>query len=194
MKTDWQKEIFDNRIYWGKIVAISGDKIVEIANNYQEMRDKMKNSGIEYFSHTVPKNPQQLRIMTLKIKSMRKDLWEPFYPVKFFLPDESFEIQNMLIDSGADISAIDYNMGKSLGFEVGFHETLQTIEGIGGDVTFLLREQKIDINGHSFVNTFAWLQDPDSEEMIIGRKTVFDLFDIEFKQTDKEIIFRKRQE
>lgn len=39
----------------------------------------------------------------------------------------------------------------------------------------------------------AWLLEDDVEEMIIGREIVFDMFDIEFKQADEEIIFRKRE-
>ena len=42
------------------------------------------------------------------------------------------------------------------------------------------------------MNRFAWLQDPDLDDMIIGRDTVFDLFDIEFRQADEEIEFKKR--
>lgn len=34
----------------------------------------------------------------------------------------------------------------------------------------------------------------DVEEMIIGREIVFDMFDVEFKQRDEEIIFRRRED
>ena len=33
MKNEWQKEMFNNREYWGKIIAISNDKIIAVATN-----------------------------------------------------------------------------------------------------------------------------------------------------------------
>ncbi|MBM2813390.1 MAG: hypothetical protein HW421_152 [Ignavibacteria bacterium] len=191
-KSDWQKEIYKHREYWGKVIAISDNKIIETADSSLELYEKMKKTGIIYISHSVPTNPNLLRILTLRIKSMRQDLWEPFYPVKFLLPDGNYEEREMLIDSGADISAIGFEFGNFLGFEAGVQEVPQVINGIGGEINYLLREQKIEIAGFSFVNKFAWLQEPTSSEMIIGRTIVFDLFDIEFKQGDKELIFRKR--
>jgi hypothetical protein len=192
MKNEWQKEIFKHREYWGRIVAIADDKIIAVANSSKELYEKMENKGIKYVSHAVPANPFTLRILTFRIKSMRQDLWEPFYPVKFFLPNSNYEVREMLIDTGADISAVGYEFGKFLGFNVGEQEVPLLINGIGGEVNYLLREHKIEVNGHIFVNKFAWLQEPESNEMIIGRTEVFDLFDIEFKQADEEIIFKKR--
>jgi len=50
----------------------------------------------------------------------------------------------------------------------------------------------IEINGNRFKNRFAWLQDPTLNDMIIGREIVFDMFNIEFRQADEQIIFEKR--
>ena len=98
----------------------------------------------------------------------------------------------MLIDSGADISVVSYEYGLSLGFTKGNEESLLSAEGFGGYVDYLMRDHEIEIDGHRFINRFAWIQNPEFDDMIIGREIVFDLFDIEFKQADEEIIFKKR--
>ena len=96
----------------------------------------------------------------------------------------------MLVDSGADISLINYEFGKLLGFEKSSHEVVLKAEGISGSVSYLLRTSEIEINGHLFENLFAWLQDEKVDEMILGREVCFDLFDIEFKQAEETIVFR----
>ena len=52
--------------------------------------------------------------------------------------------------------------------------------------------QIITFRVKSIRKMIAQLQDPELEDIIIGREIVFDLFDIEFKQADEEIVFRKR--
>ena len=101
-------------------------------------------------------------------------------------------IKDMLIDSGADISVVNFQFGEALGFKKDAHDLSYRAEGFGSTVNFLLKEAVIEINGFRFTNHFAWLQDPSLNDMIIGREIVFDLFDIEFKQADEEIIFKKR--
>jgi hypothetical protein len=57
---------------------------------------------------------------------------------------------------------------------------------------YLTKVLQIDIDNHTLNIPVAWLLEDDVEEMIIGREIVFDMFDIEFKQADEEIIFKKR--
>jgi hypothetical protein len=40
----------------------------------------------------------------------------------------------------------------------------------------------------------AWVQNEDVEDLIIGREVIFDAFDIEFKQAEETIFFKKRKE
>jgi hypothetical protein len=75
----------------------------------------------------------------------------------------------MLIDSGADISVVNYNFGKSLGFIKDSHDITYTGEGFGSTVNFFIKEAIIEINGIRFKNQFAWLQDTELNDMIIGR-------------------------
>ncbi|MDQ1265593.1 MAG: hypothetical protein QG635_744, partial [Bacteroidota bacterium] len=100
-KNNWQKEMFNNRQYWGRIIAISEDKIIAVADNYYEIRKKASEISDKYCFYSVPKNPQAIRIRTFKVKSIKKHEWEPAYTIRFALPDSTSEEQKMLIDSGA---------------------------------------------------------------------------------------------
>ena len=59
-----------------------------------------------------------------------------------------------------------------------------------GEVSYLLRRIDIVIDGHSVSATVAWCQDEDIGDMIVGRQDVFDAFHIEFRQSEKRIIFK----
>ena len=48
------------------------------------------------------------------------------------------------------------------------------------------------IDEHEIQTPVAWLQDSGFNELIVGREVVFDEFDIEFKQAEEKIIFKKR--
>ncbi|MBM2817188.1 MAG: hypothetical protein HW421_3950 [Ignavibacteria bacterium] len=192
MKNEWQKEMFKNHEYWGRIIAIADDKIIAVADNYNEIEEKALKITQNFSCYAVPKNPHAIRIRTFKVRSIKKHEWEPNYLIKFFLDDGSIKEEKMLIDSGADISVISYDFGRKLGFETTMHDEINTADGFGSQVDFIMKTNDIEIDGIRFKNRFAWLQDPELYDMIIGREIVFDLFDIEFKQADEEIIFRKR--
>ena len=192
MKNEWQKEMFKNREYWGKIIALADDKIIAVADNYDEIDEKALKITQNFSCFAVPKNPQAYRILTFKVRSIKKHEWKPVYIVNFILDDGSMKEEKMLIESGADISVISYEFGKKLGFETNKHDEIMTADGFGSQIDFIMKQNEIEIDGFRFNNRFAWLQDPELNDMIIGREIVFDLFDIEFKQADEEIIFKKR--
>jgi hypothetical protein len=82
LKNDWQKEIYKHKEYWGKIIAISDGKIIAIADNYFEIDHKAMKITQKYGCFAVPKNPHSVRILTFKVRSIKKHEWEPLYPVK----------------------------------------------------------------------------------------------------------------
>lgn len=192
MKNEWQKEIREHREYWGRIVAISDDKIIAVADDYSEIRKKAKEITNNFHCFTVPKRMDVYHIRTFRIKSVRSHEWTPYYQIGFVFDSGQILQKDMLIDSGADISVVNYKFGEILGFKKDTHDISFTAEGFGSSVDFFIKEAIIEINGYRFTNRFAWLQDPELNDMIIGREIVFDLFDIEFKQADEEIIFKKR--
>jgi hypothetical protein len=60
MKSQWQKEIFQNKDYWGKIIAIADD--------YFKIRELASKITSNYGCYTVPKNPYEARIRTCLIR------------------------------------------------------------------------------------------------------------------------------
>ncbi len=51
---------------------------------------------------------------------------------------------------------------------------------------------QIKIDTFTFDAPIGWILDKDCDDVLLGREVVFDLFDVEFKQADEEIIFKKR--
>lgn len=192
MKNEWQKEITHDPKYWGKVIAVVDDKIIDYADTYYEIDARMKERNLKFFTFKVPRQYDVYRILTFKIKSIARHDWKPFYPINFILKNGNVKEESMLIDSGADISIINYQFGEYLGFQRDEHEILGYAEGFGSKINYLMRENEIEIDGIRFNNRFAWIQDENIDDMIIGREIVFDLFDVEFKQAVETIIFRKR--
>ena len=134
------------------------------------------------------------RLLPIRIKSVTHHEWTPKYPIILKRNDIQLE-ERMLVDSGADISVITKQTGIDLGLRIHAEDYQQSAEGVGGGtIKYLTKVIQIEIDNHSLDVPVAWLLDDDVEEMIIGREIVFDAFDIEFKQRDEEIIFRKREE
>ncbi len=100
----------------------------------------------------------------------------------------------MLVDSGADVSVISKDFGELLGLTMSDNEKIYSANGVGGGVLkYVERELFLKINGKSIIKApVAWIQDDRYKEMIVGREVVFDAFDIEFKQAEETIIFKKR--
>ncbi len=188
---EWQRMIYSDPGLRGKVIAIRDDRIVHIGKNYEDTISGMRHDKGHYSLFRVPRNIHNVRILSFKVRSFRKHLWIPTVPVTFCPDDSEGRTQEMLVDSGADISLVNHDFGRILGFERSAGEVMLEAGGIGGSVRYLLRKFAIEIENLRFENIFAWLQDDRIDEMIIGRETVFDLFDIEFRQAEEKVIFRQ---
>ena len=196
----WLQEIYkDPKRYEGKVVIILNDtQIVGVAEDFTEAKCKREELAASSPStcdgkmtlFLVPRRVKQVRIRTLRLRSLREDLWEPVYLAN--LQTNHGEIQDceMLIDSGADISLIPFYTGRSLGLSRSDEEILSFAQGVGGEVSYLLRRICLTIDGHSVSTMVAWCQDKEIEDMIVGRQDVFDAFHIEFRQSERRIIFK----
>jgi hypothetical protein len=67
-------------------------------------------------------------------------------------------------------------------------------EGVGGEIDYLLKRVEVSIDGHTLTVPIAWIQTDDAVEYLLGRDIIFDRFDIEFKQRDRQIIFKYRDD
>lgn len=192
MKNIWQYDIQTNPIYWGKVVAIVDNKIYDYANTGEELKARLEDKGLIYSSFHVPKSMGMVRILSLRIKSLKNSLWIPTYPVIFPTLDKTGGIENLLVDSGADISLVTHSFGKRLGFQRSSQDVVLRAQGVGSTIEYLMKKTSITIEDVTFENHFAWVQDDSIEDMILGREIVFDLFDITFKQAEETIIFQAR--
>jgi hypothetical protein len=196
----WLQEIYKRpELYEGKVVLILNDtRIVGMAEGFAEASRKreelitsaspeMAEGRITLF--LVPHHVTRLRIPTLRMKSLREDLWVPTYPVTLQTDHGEIKDHQMLIDSGADMSLITLKAGKDLGLVHRDEDVLLTARGVGGTITYLLKKIRFVIDQHPVNAAVAWCQDEGIEDIIVGRQDVFDAFHIEFRQNERRLIF-----
>jgi len=133
---------------------------------------------------------EPIRLIPIRFKQVRQHEWQPKYDVTLKMKSE--RALKMLVDSGADFSLIPKQLGIDLGYELAIGELVNQAEGVGGHVDYVLRQIEIQIDTHTLTIPIAWIQTELCEEIILGREVVFDLFDIEFKQAEEKILFKKR--
>ena len=91
------------------------------------------------------------------------------------------------IDSGADYTLIPYKMGRFLGLEKVSSE-VKEIGGIGGVIGVRFAVVPMKIESHKFDCTIAWAQ-IERVPFLLGRKDVFENFEITFKEKIKKVVF-----
>ena len=133
---------------------------------------------------------EPVRLLPVRFKNVKRHEWQPKYQVR--LKMKTSKSVEMLVDSGADFSLIPKDLGLILGYELAVAETLSQAEGIGGCVSYALRNIEIQLDSHIFTAPVAWMQSEAYQDILLGREVVFDLFDVEFKQADEKIFFKKR--
>ena len=99
-------------------------------------------------------------------------------------------LTEMLIDSGADISIIPFELGSYLGFLIEKNEDIKSLGGISGGIPVVYRKIRVEIGAFVINIKVAWAVVEDVPE-ILGRVDFFDEFDIEFKQKERKTYLRK---
>jgi Aspartyl protease len=198
MKNEWRKQ------HWQELKKLAGNwiayekdgEIIDHDKSIVKLTERLKEyiqPHTFYFVHPAHVYEEYpARFYPIYFKTIRSRLWRPTIDVDITTTSGKRDF-NFLVDSGADFSLIGYEMGKSLGFSKYEDELLLEGEGAGGGkIQYLLRQVKMTIEGHTFKVKVAWMLDEAYEEGLLGRDTVFDLFDIEFKQADEQILFKWR--
>jgi Aspartyl protease/Family of unknown function (DUF5678) len=193
-----KKQLINYKAEW---IAFNETGVVSHDPNYIVAVDEAKKSGkkyVMYFVHPAPFDgiARFLKASTFRanVKTFHSQEWYPHCYVDLF-GGKNEEHLKMLIDSGADFSVISYKVGSDLGFTLGGGEKIYQGGGVGDcSFEFAMKEVEMEVEGHRFKAPIAWLLDEKLDESILGRDVVFDLFDIEFKQADEEVIFKWRGE
>jgi hypothetical protein len=202
MDNNWRKK------HWAELKELSGNWIAyERDGDILAWDKKQKNvvanadiTGKSYVLHYIhpldvyePKTARFIgvKFLAIRFKSLKKDGWRPYREVRLSTKDGS-KAYEMLVNSGADFSVVDYETGEMLGFQISTGERPDVGEGVGSIIEYVMREVTMTLEGHIFKARVAWLLDERIVEAILGRESVFDLFDIEFKQADEEVVFKWR--
>jgi hypothetical protein len=190
------KWLYDNREsvskHRGEWIAYNENGIAAHGKDLKKVQDALGKEVQKFRMYLVPKNIGKVRILPIKFKTVHFGEWLPNFPVTIRNGDHQL-FTDMLIDSGADSTLISYDAGLQLGLKHDPTDLIDEAQGVGGGVVKLtFKRLELEIEGVKFFAPVAWILDTNYPEMIIGREVVFDLFDIEFKQAEQQIVFKPR--
>jgi Aspartyl protease len=137
--------------------------------------------------------PRVIRILPIRVRSLKSNKWQPDYLIELGT-SKIMEKLTMLVDSGADISIIPKWTGEDLGLKIDENDYIEKAEGVNGTVDYVIKNLTFNIDGHIFKAPVGWVQTEEVEDILLGREVIFDLFDVEFKQAEETIIFKKRKD
>ena len=192
---DWYAEHWQElKEYVGEWVAYSKDGVISHDRDYLKMIGRVELAPLEYIIERIFENDfvEPIKFYPVRFQTMRASNWQPKYLV--VLSHQHTRQLKMLIDSGADFCLMPKQLGIDLGYTVGVEEVMSKAEGVGGEIDYLLRRVEVSIDGHTLTVPIAWIQTDDAVEYLLGREVIFDRFDIEFKQRDRQIIFKYRDD
>ncbi|XZN99880.1 MAG: retropepsin-like domain-containing protein [Microcoleus sp.] len=180
-------------LYRNQYIAHNSERLIAHSENLQEVLALAEASGEIFAIYLVPRWCASVQILPIRFRAVTRTDWQPNYYVK--LKHRDIELSTaMLVDSGAELSLISLKVGQDLGYALADSESSLLAETIGGTVEYVIRNVEMTIDGHSFVAPTAWLQkDTGGEQLLLGREVVFDVFNIEFRQPDEQIIFTRRE-
>jgi len=184
--------------YRGEWIAYTNKGVISYDRDYRKMMEGVdpKLSGLDYVIERIFESEfvdDPVKFYPVRFRSLKSHDWQPKYELVLKYQN-SMKTVKMLVDSGAEFSLITQKVGEDLGFTKGEGENYSKGEGIGGSISYLLRQVEIELDNHTFTTPVAWVQTDECEEILLGREVVFDLFDIEFKQAEETIIFKWRSQ
>ena len=187
-RSHWQ----ELKEYVGEWVAYSKDGVISHDRDYLTMISQVKLDPLEYIIERIYENEfvESIKFYPVRFRTVKASDWQPKYLVT--LSYQETRQLKILVDSGADFCLMPKQLGMDLGYKVDAQEVMSKAEGVGGEVDYVLRRVDLSIDSHTLTVPIAWLQTDDAVECLLGREVVFDKFDIEFKQSDRQIIFKYR--
>ena len=182
--------------YRGEWIAYTNKGVISHDRDYRKMKDAIP-ADVPNLSYVIGRIYESefvepVRFYPVRMRSLKSHDWQPRYEMR--LKVQNSERVEMLVDSGAELSLITKQLGEDLGCSKTAGEIISKAEGVGGSIEYLLRDIEIELDGHTFTAPVAWAQNDFCEEILLGREVVFDLFDIEFKQAEETIIFKRRSQ
>lgn len=116
-------------------------------------------------------------------------IWVPTVTVEIKYQESSLSCE-MLVDAGAYLSMIPYQVGIELGLTISNDEVMEAGGAGGASIPHVVKEVELQIGAYSIQSRIGWAL-TDEIPLLLGRLDVFDEFDIEFSQSRHKITFRK---
>jgi hypothetical protein len=183
--------------YQRQYIACGTAEVLAAGQSYDVVEAAAIATGKPFIIDWIPAATGQVSFYWVKFYGLKKEAWEPLYPVSFTVgkaaPVEHRLKQRevlMVVDSGAEIGLISKTLGEELGFCVTYGEKIEIGQGVGGEIKYVNRIVEMTIAGHTFEAPVAWiLSEGEDVPLLLGREVVFDLFDIKFVQAEERIEF-----
>ena len=181
------------RNYQRQYIACGISEILAAGDSYDFVESVAQATNQPFIIDWIPTSNGGATFYWVKFYGLKKETWKPLHPVSFIDGLKQKEVL-MIVDSGAEISLINKVLGEELGFAIAYGEKIETGQGVGGDIKYVNRIVDLSIAGHTFKAPVAWVVDDTDVPLLLGRETVFDLFDIKFLQAEERIEFEWRGE
>lgn len=126
-------------------------------------------------------------------KFFGKSVLRPIIPIGIFHNKRTLKYA-ALIDSGADFSIFDAELGEYLGIDIksGLKEAFGGVQERGGAEVFL-HDVTLNIGGWDYKSTVGFSYDIAKHGYgILGQKGFFDIFVVKFDLTKEEIELKQR--
>jgi len=118
----------------------------------------------------------------------------PVIPIKMKHGDLEVGYQ-VLVDSGADLSFFDEEIGQILGIDVRHGKPCEVF-GVGGKTSlYYLHRVKIEVGGHGYELAAGFMSNVAGHVMpygIVGQKGFFDIFVVKFDLLKEEVELKER--
>ncbi len=191
LKTQWLYENYRKlKSFSGQYIAHDESHVIASNPSILLLLKSIKSLNTSYYICYIPQDFEKYQINMLRLLPVNRNEWKPMYPVTMRLGEHPPLQMELLVDSGADISVIPFDTGLALGLQGVEGEIFEQAAGIGGIISYALRQISIEIDGHELLCPVAWIQNQYTRDMILGREVVFDKFDVEFRQAEKVVEFK----
>jgi Aspartyl protease len=180
------------RHYQQQYVACGVSDVLAAGVSYDLVEAAAKATNQPFIIDWIPESVGEVSFYWVKFYGLKKETWEPLYPVLFTDQLKQREVL-MVVDSGAEVSLITKTLGEELGFSVTYGEKIEVGQGVGGEIEYVYRTIDLTVDGYTFKAPLAWvISDSNDIPLLLGREVVFDLFDIKFVQAEEKIEFQWR--
>ncbi len=178
--------------YAGEWIAFTNTGVIAHDKNGKILAKKAREITLDFvfkFVHPL-EIPRIIRILPVRIRSLKNNKWVPDYLIGLSTSSHSNKF-SMLVDSGADISIIPQFVGEDLGLKIDETDYIDKAEGVNGTVDYIIKNLTLNIDGHVFKAPVGWVLTDGVDDILLGREVVFDIFDVEFKQSKQIILFKQ---